>query len=77
MLDCEDQECFLPAWQYILDKHDLAGNEWLGKLFEVKEKWSLAYERDGFSADIKATLRSENINNLKKYLDSDKFFLLF
>ncbi|KAK9290232.1 hypothetical protein L1049_008399 [Liquidambar formosana] len=67
--DYEDEDDWLHAWNNMLEKYGLKENNWLKSLFEVKEKWALVYGRHTFTADMKATQRSESMNNvLKKYL---------
>ncbi|KAH7683678.1 zinc finger SWIM domain-containing protein 3 [Dioscorea alata] len=76
--DYEDEEEFLAAWRMILEKYDLRNNEWLGKLFEDRDKWALPYRREIFCADIKSTLQNESLSNvLKKYLSPQLDLLSF
>nr|CAD1834562.1 unnamed protein product [Ananas comosus var. bracteatus] len=71
--DFDEEEEFLAAWSSMLEKYNLKDNEWLAKLFEEKGNWALAYGRQTFSADIKSTLRAENLSVvLKEWLASDK-----
>ncbi|XP_061999146.1 protein FAR1-RELATED SEQUENCE 2-like [Rosa rugosa] len=74
--DYEDVEDFLIAWKKMLEKYNLQENKWLGRLFDLKEKWALVYGRETFCADITTTQRSESMNNsIKKYV-SYKYDLL-
>ncbi|XP_010269017.1 PREDICTED: protein FAR1-RELATED SEQUENCE 12-like [Nelumbo nucifera] len=67
----EEEGEFLRAWNDMLIKYDLKENVWLQELFEVKEKWALAYGRNHFCADIVSTQRSGSMNmSLKGYLKS-------
>lgn len=68
LYDYEDEEEFLSGWKAMLENYDLHGNEWLAKLFEDKERWSLAYERHIFCADMKTTLSRESMNSVLKEL---------
>ncbi|KAG0467708.1 hypothetical protein HPP92_018700 [Vanilla planifolia] len=75
----EDEDEFLLGWRGLLDKYDLRSNDWISKLFEIRERWALAYGRHIFCADIKSTLQSESFSSeLKKYLapqyDLESFF---
>ncbi|KAL8170442.1 LOW QUALITY PROTEIN: hypothetical protein V2J09_022246 [Rumex salicifolius] len=52
----------------MLDKYKLQNNNWLERMFNIKEKWALVYGRDTLCADMTTTQRSENMNSLiKKY----------
>lgn len=76
--DYEEAEEFLLAWRTMLEKYDLRNNEWLSKLFEEREKWSLVYNRHIFCADIKSALRNESLSSvLKKYLSPQLDLLSF
>ncbi|XP_020105097.1 protein FAR1-RELATED SEQUENCE 5-like isoform X3 [Ananas comosus] len=76
--DYEEEEEFLLGWRALLEKYDLANNEWLCKLFEERDKWALAYGRHVFCADIKSTLQCESLSNvLKKYLSPQLDLLSF
>ncbi|XP_051127822.1 protein FAR1-RELATED SEQUENCE 5-like [Andrographis paniculata] len=69
--DCEEEDEFLHEWNKMLVKYDILENEWLNKLFRVKEKWALVYGRQFFCADITTTQRSEGINSvIKRYVSS-------
>lgn len=73
-----EEEQFLSEWKSLLEKYDLSSNAWLAKIFEDREKWSLAYGREIFSADMGTTLIKENMNcALKEYLDSDNLLDFF
>ncbi|XP_038970414.1 protein FAR1-RELATED SEQUENCE 4-like isoform X1 [Phoenix dactylifera] len=78
LYDCEDEEEFLLAWETMLERYDLKDNEWLGKLYEEREKWALVYRREIFCADIANALRNENLNTvLKEYLKLETDLLSF
>lgn len=67
--DYEEEKEFIDAWKNMLEKYKLQDNEWLRRLFNIKEKWALVYGRNTFSAEITTTQRSESLNSLvKKYL---------
>ena len=44
--DCEEE--FLNAWDTMLFKYNLQENDWLKRMFDIKEKWALVYGRDAF-----------------------------
>ncbi|XP_020111924.1 protein FAR1-RELATED SEQUENCE 7-like [Ananas comosus] len=78
LYDCDDEADFLSGWKKLLENYGLHNNEWLAKLYQEKEKWALAYDREIFSADIKSTLVRENMNIfLKKFLDLELDLLDF
>ncbi|CAN6199448.1 unnamed protein product [Urochloa humidicola] len=69
LFDCEDEDEFLTAWKEMLEKYDLADNQWLADLFSIKEKWALPYGRDAFYGDMKSAQQKESLTSeLKKYL---------
>ncbi|XP_026399627.1 protein FAR1-RELATED SEQUENCE 9-like [Papaver somniferum] len=74
--DYEDEEEFTNAWFKMLEKYNLNGNDWLRRLYDLKEKWALVYGRDTFCAEITTTQRSESLNSLVKRYVSYKYDLL-
>lgn len=69
IFDYDEEDDFLLAWRAVLDRYDLRNNEWLGKLFEDRDKWAVPYGRHVFCADIKSSLQSESMGSvLKRYL---------
>ncbi|KAK6784373.1 hypothetical protein RDI58_017828 [Solanum bulbocastanum] len=52
LYDYEYEEDFLSAWQEMLDKYNLADNSWLKTTFAIREKWSMTYGRNTFSAGM-------------------------
>jgi len=78
LYEIEEEEQFLTEWKSLLEKYDLSSNAWLAKIYEDKEKWSLAYGRQTFSADIKSTQIKESMNPaLKEHLDSENLLDFF
>ncbi|XP_073153327.1 protein FAR1-RELATED SEQUENCE 5-like [Henckelia pumila] len=76
--DLEEEDDFLTAWQELLNKYDLQGNQWMDRMFKIKEKWSLVYGRQIFCADMTTTQRSESMNSvLKKYVNHKHDLLEF
>ncbi|KAK4397239.1 protein FAR1-RELATED SEQUENCE 5 [Sesamum angolense] len=59
--DFEEEEEFLCAWEEMLDKYELKTNEWLERMFKLREKWALVYGRQHFCADMITTQRSEKL----------------
>ncbi|XP_051137574.1 protein FAR1-RELATED SEQUENCE 5-like [Andrographis paniculata] len=70
--DCEEDDEFMREWDKMLEKYDIMENEWLKRLFRVKEKWALVYGRQFFCADITTTQRSESMNSVVKRFVSSK-----
>ncbi|KAG0446976.1 hypothetical protein HPP92_028548 [Vanilla planifolia] len=72
LFDFEDEEEFLDAWSIMLEKYNLKENEWLEDIYKKKEKWSPAYGRDIFCADLQTTMRMECLNNtMKEWLNKE------
>nr|XP_028952715.1 protein FAR1-RELATED SEQUENCE 5-like [Malus domestica] len=68
--DYEDEDDLLYAWNNMLQKYNLTDNDWLNRLFAIKEKWALVYGRQTFCVDITTTQRSESMNSaIKKYVN--------
>ncbi|KAJ1702761.1 hypothetical protein LUZ63_002540 [Rhynchospora breviuscula] len=69
---CDEEAELVSAWDLLLEKYDLKDSEWMKKLYMEKEKWASLYARDVFTADISATLQSDNMTlTLKEYLKSE------
>ncbi|KAK4417268.1 protein FAR1-RELATED SEQUENCE 5 [Sesamum alatum] len=64
--DFEEEEEFLCAWDEMLNKYELKSNEWLERMFKLREKWALVYGRQSFCGDITTTQRSESMNSVLK-----------
>ncbi|PNX79734.1 hypothetical protein L195_g035722, partial [Trifolium pratense] len=54
---------FEDDWQRIMDMYNLKENEWLQRLFEIRESWIPVYNRSTFFAGMNTTQRSESINS--------------
>ncbi|XP_075093778.1 protein FAR1-RELATED SEQUENCE 5-like [Nicotiana tabacum] len=68
----EYEDDFLNAWEEMLEKYDLKDNSWLKNTFAIREKWSMTYGRNVFSASMRSTQLSESFNgSLRGYLKSD------
>ncbi|XP_052189986.1 protein FAR1-RELATED SEQUENCE 5-like [Diospyros lotus] len=67
--DYEEEKEFLQAWHEMLEKYNLQSNNWLKRMFSLKEKWALVYGRDMFCADMMTTQRNESMNSsIKGYV---------
>ncbi|KAL6570653.1 hypothetical protein OROGR_000203 [Orobanche gracilis] len=76
--DFEEEEEFLEAWNEMLEKYNLQGNDWLKTKFRKKEKWALLYGRSMFCADMTTTQRSESMNSVvKRYVSYQHNFRQF
>ena len=56
---------FNKKWHELLDRYNLQDDEWMAKLYELREKWAAVY-RDSFTSDMNSTQRSEGMNNVFK-----------
>ncbi|XP_057775054.1 protein FAR1-RELATED SEQUENCE 9-like [Salvia miltiorrhiza] len=62
----------------MLKKYGLEDNDWLRRMFKLKEKWALVYGRQMFCADMTTTQRSESVNSIvKRYVNYKHKFLEF
>ena len=76
--DYDIEEDFLEAWDDMLEKYDFRTNEWLSKLFDLKEKWALLHGKNTFCADMNSTQQSKSLNKeLNNHLDSRKVIVDF
>ncbi|XP_021905347.1 protein FAR1-RELATED SEQUENCE 5-like [Carica papaya] len=57
----EEFEC---AWQLLLEKFNLRGNEWLQSLYIDRKLWVSTYVRDTFFAGMYSTQRSASVSSL-------------
>ena len=53
---------FEDEWQRIMEVYNLQDNEWLQRLFEIRESWIPVYNRSTFFGGMNTTQRSESIN---------------
>ncbi|XP_010259175.1 PREDICTED: protein FAR1-RELATED SEQUENCE 5-like isoform X2 [Nelumbo nucifera] len=60
----EMTEEFELAWDSLLDKYNLRGNEWLQSLYFDRKEWVPTYLRNAFFAGMSASQRSGNVNSL-------------
>ncbi|XP_042019642.1 protein FAR1-RELATED SEQUENCE 5-like [Salvia splendens] len=65
--DLEEESEFLEAWNKMLEKYNLQDNQWLTRMFSLREKWALVYGRNTFCADIITTQRGECMNAVVKH----------
>ncbi|KAF8399566.1 hypothetical protein HHK36_015433 [Tetracentron sinense] len=60
----ETPEEFELAWESLLDRYNLRGNDWLQSLYIDRKGWVPTYLRDTFFAGMSATQRSGSVNSL-------------
>ncbi|XP_044504473.1 protein FAR1-RELATED SEQUENCE 5-like [Mangifera indica] len=59
----ETSEEFESAWQLLLDKYNLRGNEWLQSLYIDRQLWVSTYLRDTFFAGMHYAWQSGSVNS--------------
>ncbi|XP_055960968.1 protein FAR1-RELATED SEQUENCE 5-like [Mercurialis annua] len=79
---CEFEVEFQQTWDEMMDKFDLREHSWLQRLYGDRQKWCTGLNRDFFSAEIKASQRSESTNHVLNGLSNkttslSKFVLAF
>ncbi|KAK6787082.1 hypothetical protein RDI58_015607 [Solanum bulbocastanum] len=52
----------------MLDKYDLADNSWLKTTFAIREKWSMTYGRNTFSAGELCTCNVSTLGSVKEHV---------
>nr|XP_027062985.1 protein FAR1-RELATED SEQUENCE 5-like [Coffea arabica] len=77
--DFDEEEDFISEWNTMLKKYGLEDNDWLKRMFEIKEKWALVYGRETFCANMTTGQRSESMNSvIKRYVTyKNKFHEFF
>ncbi|XP_047979054.1 protein FAR1-RELATED SEQUENCE 5-like [Salvia hispanica] len=65
--DFEEESEFLDAWNEMLEKYNLQDNQWLKRMFSLRENWALVYGRNTFCVDMVSTQRSECMNVVGKH----------
>ncbi|KAK4391418.1 protein FAR1-RELATED SEQUENCE 7 [Sesamum angolense] len=74
----EQEEDFIQAWDFMLEKHGLRHNAWLRWMFREKEKWAVAYGRNAFFIERNGTHLVELMSDrLRSYLGPDIDMLQF
>ena len=53
-------EDFESEWEALIDRYELQDNNWLEKIYFIREKWIPAYVRHNFCAGMSATQRIES-----------------
>ncbi|ONI29931.1 hypothetical protein PRUPE_1G223100 [Prunus persica] len=52
------------TWNEMISEFDLADNTWLKTLYQLREKWCPVFSLDTFTVRIKASQRSQSMNNV-------------
>jgi len=47
-----------------MNEYKLHDHVWLNNMYKIRHKWSTAFSKDVFSADIKSSQRSESTNHV-------------
>ncbi|XP_038688782.1 protein FAR1-RELATED SEQUENCE 9-like [Tripterygium wilfordii] len=69
MFEYIDEPKFEEQWQKMLEVHNLKGNDWLSRIYNLKEKWAKCFMKHAFTLGIRSTQLSECLNkDLKNYL---------
>ncbi|KAJ1288001.1 hypothetical protein BS78_02G054600 [Paspalum vaginatum] len=57
---------FESAWQHLLDKYNLHGNEFLSQIYDSRHKWAKPYFKGKFCAKQTSTQTNESANHMFK-----------
>ncbi|KAK9669108.1 hypothetical protein RND81_13G109600 [Saponaria officinalis] len=60
---CHTVEELEHCWKRLTKEYNCAHHPWLTRLYELREKWCCAYDKDYFSAGVLSSQRSESTNN--------------
>ena len=55
---------FKATWSAMIEKHKQQNNDWLNRLYHVREKWCPSFNVDFFSVKMKSIKRSESTNSV-------------
>ncbi|XP_020596366.1 protein FAR1-RELATED SEQUENCE 5-like, partial [Phalaenopsis equestris] len=64
MARCNSEEEFEETWHTMIVLGNLYENAWLISLYNIRHKWSTAFNKDIFGMGILSTQRSESTNNI-------------
>ncbi|XP_047941420.1 protein FAR1-RELATED SEQUENCE 5-like isoform X4 [Salvia hispanica] len=59
---CRNGDEFEKCWRSMVSIYGLQDNSWFKRLYDLRHKWSAAYNNDIFSAGILSSQKSESIN---------------
>lgn len=82
MTGCADESEFESCWKTMISKYELEEHVWFKRLYDLKEKWCTALNKDFFSAGILTSQRSESTNHAigfsaKKTTSLVEFYKIF
>uniref|UniRef100_A0A2N9H8U3 MULE transposase domain-containing protein n=1 Tax=Fagus sylvatica TaxID=28930 RepID=A0A2N9H8U3_FAGSY len=61
---CDSEIEFQETWDKMMQKFNLGNHRWLNMMYKIRHKWSIAFTKDSFTAEFKASLRSESTNHV-------------
>ncbi|XP_028058069.1 protein FAR1-RELATED SEQUENCE 5-like [Camellia sinensis] len=61
---CDSTLEFQQTWDNVIQKFSLESHRWLNMMYKIRHKWSTACTKDSFTAEFKASSRSESTNNV-------------
>ncbi|XP_020598367.1 protein FAR1-RELATED SEQUENCE 5-like [Phalaenopsis equestris] len=64
MSKCESVEEFDNSWEMMIESCNLQDNVWLDEMYNIRDKWATAFNKDVFGMGILSTQRSESTNNI-------------
>jgi zinc finger SWIM domain-containing protein 3 len=82
MYGYEDEEQFEDGWTSLLKKYGVQKNDWLQRMYNIKEKWASCYMKKTLTLGMRSTQLSESVNaDIKNFMSKDldliKFFERF
>ncbi|XP_020596247.1 protein FAR1-RELATED SEQUENCE 9-like [Phalaenopsis equestris] len=64
MSKCDSEEEFKETWSLMIQQGNLHYNVWLDDLYNIRYRWSTAFNKAIFGMEILSTQRSESTNNI-------------
>uniref|UniRef100_A0A2N9GXD7 MULE transposase domain-containing protein n=1 Tax=Fagus sylvatica TaxID=28930 RepID=A0A2N9GXD7_FAGSY len=61
---CDSEIEFQETWDKMMQKFNLGNHRWLNMMYKIRHKWSTAFTKDSFTAEFKASSRSESTNHV-------------
>ncbi|XP_027077112.1 protein FAR1-RELATED SEQUENCE 5-like [Coffea arabica] len=72
MYEIEEVEQFNRVWEAMVKKHNLENNEWLFRLYRIRNKWAMCMMKEKWTAGMRSTQLSESLNAaIKNHLKLD------
>ncbi|XP_057451921.1 protein FAR1-RELATED SEQUENCE 5-like [Lotus japonicus] len=62
MYGYHDEEQFEEAWRTLIAKYDVQENDWLQRMYTLKEKWACCFMKKAFTLGMRSTQLSESVN---------------